>query len=289
MEKKHILNSPRVLENKNARQKKRKKNIVIILICFFVLLSVSIGLSRYSKLRISSIEIKGNSVIEKKDILENISSSISGYNFFVFPKNNVVLIPQNEIIKNLEYKFPRLTDIKVELKTGNILYVSMVERTGSYTWCGEGFVEGIKMADTKCYFADNAGFVFDEAPYFAGDVYFRLFGILGEIGKTNGYFAKENFENYIFFKKELQGLGLRPVVLFHKSDGETEFYLKHNNEPPNAPKIIFNQSDNTQKLIENLRSALSAEPLKTEIKEKYEKLLYIDLRFGNKVYFKFSE
>ncbi len=289
MEKKHILNSPRVLENKNARKKKHKKNLVIILVCFFVFLATLVALSRYSKLRISSIDIKGNSVIDKTDILENISSSISGYNFFVFPKNNIALIPENLIIKNLENEFPRLTNIKIELKTGNILYVNMVERSGSYTWCGEGFTEGVSLADTKCYFADNAGFVFDEAPYFAGDIYFRFFGVLGEIGKINGYFAKENFENYIFFKKELESLGLRPVALFHKADGETEFYLKDNTEPPNAPKIIFNQVDNAQKLIENLKSALVAEPLKTEIKEKYQKLLYIDLRFGNKVYFKFSE
>lgn len=289
MEKKHILNSRRVLEDKNARQKKRKKTFFIFLCYFLVIFFVSVALSRYEKFRIVNIEIKGNSVIDSDDILKNISTSIGGYHFFVFPKNNIALIPENEIIKNLENEFSRLTDIKVELKTGNILFVSMLERTGSYIWCGENFVTGISLADTKCYFTDKIGFVFDEAPYFAGDVYFRFFGILSEKGKTNGYFAKENFNNYILLKNEIENMNLRPIALLHKDNGETEFYLKHTNEIPNTPKIIFNQKDDIKKTVENLKSALNAEPLKTDIVKKYEKLLYIDLRFGNKVYFKFSE
>lgn len=288
MEKKHIINSPRVMEMKNARQKKRKRAFFAALICLLLLLASLILLARYSKFRIASVEISGNKVVETSDILANVSSSLAGYHFFIFPKNNIALIPEKEIVQNLEQNFNRLTNIKIKLKAGNVLALSMTERTGSYTWCGEGFTEGQTLAQTECYFADDAGYVFDKAPYFAGDIYFRLFGNLDNTNKKNGYFAQKDFENYITFKKALENMTLKPIALYHKSDGETEFYLKHENEPPSAPKIIFNQSDNILKVIENLQSAMNAEPLKTDIKTKYDKLLYIDLRFGNKVYFKFS-
>lgn len=289
MEKKHILNSPRVIEIKLLRRKKRRRTFAIFLICFFILSGISVGFSRYTELRIANIEITGNKVIENTDILNNVRDSINGYYFFVFPKNNVALIPQKQIIENLENTFSRLTNIKIEIKQNNILMINVSERTGSYTWCGEDFVLDSPLANTKCYFMDDTGYIFDEAPYFAGDVYFRFFGILEKNENINGYFAKDDFANYLIFKNTIESMDLNTVALLHKEDGETEFYLKHINEPPHAPKIIFNQKDDIQNLVENLKSVVLAEPLKTDLKEKYNKLLYIDLRFGNKVYFKFSE
>jgi len=44
-----------------------------------------------------------------------------------------------------------------------------------------------------------------------------------------------------------------------------------------------------QNIKENLDTALNTEPLKSDFKKKYSSLEYIDLRFGNKVYSKFSK
>ena len=44
-----------------------------------------------------------------------------------------------------------------------------------------------------------------------------------------------------------------------------------------------------EKLAENLQAALMTEPLQSDFKNKFSSLLYIDLRFGNKVYYKFNE
>ena len=43
-----------------------------------------------------------------------------------------------------------------------------------------------------------------------------------------------------------------------------------------------------QKIAENLQAALATEPLRSDFKNKYSSLLYLDLRYGNKVYFKFK-
>ena len=53
-------------------------------------------------------------------------------------------------------------------------------------------------------------------------------------------------------------------------------------------KIIFKKENNFDKLLENFDSALKSAPLKTDFKVKFKSLLYIDLRFDNKVYFKFQ-
>ena len=55
-----------------------------------------------------------------------------------------------------------------------------------------------------------------------------------------------------------------------------------------GPEIIFKADSDFNQIIENLQSVLTTEPLQTEFKTKYSSLLYIDLRFGNKVYYKFK-
>ena len=54
-------------------------------------------------------------------------------------------------------------------------------------------------------------------------------------------------------------------------------------------KIIFKKENDSAKLVENLSLAVGAEPLRTDLAQKLKSLLYIDLRFDNKVYFKFQE
>ena len=53
------------------------------------------------------------------------------------------------------------------------------------------------------------------------------------------------------------------------------------------PEILFKIDTDLGNIAENLKAALDAEPLKSKIKNFYSTLLYIDLRFDNKVYYKF--
>jgi len=73
-----------------------------------------------------------------------------------------------------------------------------------------------------------------------------------------------------------------------KEDGDIEIYLKPV-DSLNFPKIILKSTSDFNKVVENLQSVLTTEPFQSDFKNKYSSLLYIDLRFGNKVYYKFAE
>ena len=57
----------------------------------------------------------------------------------------------------------------------------------------------------------------------------------------------------------------------------------------NAPKIILNNDSDLIKMAENFQASVTTDPLQTELKEKYDLLEYIDLRFGNRVYYRFRQ
>jgi hypothetical protein len=52
---------------------------------------------------------------------------------------------------------------------------------------------------------------------------------------------------------------------------------------------MFKSDADLAKITDVLSSALAGDPLNKMIKEKYSKLQYLDLRFANKVFYKFSE
>lgn len=90
------------------------------------------------------------------------------------------------------------------------------------------------------------------------------------------------------FKNRLQSKGLE----FNNSgeilsNGDMKIFLKNEND--NSSYIYINTNDKAEYVWITFVSAIDAEPLKTKLKNKLTKLDYIDLRFSNKVFYKFKD
>lgn len=300
MRKKSILNSPRLLEIKKKKLRIIKRKLLLVFIVLLVIIVALCFVLRIPKINIHTVEVSGNNVIDTEVIKEITEKELQGSYLWFIPKTNFLFYPKKDIIRELGDQYKRLTDIEVKVLGMQTLEVSVKERVGLYTWCGEDLPEeGINFEDLKCYFMDREGYIFDQAPYFSGDVYFKFFGPIGDGEKdmessnflespAGHYFIPEIFARVVLLADSLSQIGAKPMAVFIKDKTEIEFYLESSHPIRSAPKIILNQDADFIKIAENLDSALSTEPLKTDFKKKYDSLLYIDLRFGNKVYFKFK-
>jgi hypothetical protein len=290
MAKRDILNSPRILEIK-----KRRKKIFLRKLGYFLGASllglIAFGfISRMDKININQFEISGNKIIDTEKIQAIIDQKLAGSYFKIFPRTNIFFYPKQDIIATLSSDLKRLKNINLSIRDNKILEVSVEERKALYVWCGLS-PEAPVAGDTKssCYFLDDSGFIFDQAPYFSGDIYFKFFGQISDIENPAGaYFAQENFLRLISLKEMLEDINIKPVALYQVGDGDAKIYLANESTLPMGPEIIFKMNTDFTKLVENLQSAMATDPLKTDFKKKYASLLYIDLRFGNKVYFKFK-
>ena len=285
MKKRDVLSSPRIRE---IKRKKRKIFFFKLFLLLFFLLVVFTGfvfLSRWQYINVKDVEVTGiqdsDALIVKNAVEEQI---FENYLLF-FPKTNRFLIPKSKIIAELSDKYKRLKDISIKI-SNNFLSVSVSAREGAYLWCGDRFSPG---TDDVCYFLDNTGYIFEEAPYFSGSVYFKFFGTIDNAGNEplGKYFQSDVFEKLISFQKTLELVGVKAESLEILIGGDMAFYLRSTQIVDLPPKIIFNAGDDFVKLSENLQTALSTEPLLSDFRNKYENLEYIDLRFGNKVYYKF--
>lgn len=289
MKKRSILNTPKIQE---LKRKKRKviRNRVIFFFVIFLLVFVGIGfLSRIRQVNISNIEVIGNKVVDKEDIEEIARENIKGNYFFIFKKSNSLIYPRFKIKKDLEIKLKRLKDIDVSVDNLNTLKITVDEYTGQYLYCGE-IIPETRTMDEKCYFIDSTGYIFDEAPFFSGDVYFKFYG---KLEKENGVilgntFYEDNFVEILRLKDSIEKMNLNLSSIYINDENEININLSKLGISKNNPKIILKKNINYEKEIENLQASITTEPLLGNLKTKYSSLLYIDLRFGNKVYYKFE-
>lgn len=281
--KRNVLNSPHLLE---LKKKRRRFILSKILISIFALLAIFAGLvyiSRIPVLNIKSIEILGSRAIDIEMVRSIVEKEIAGDYLWFFPKTNLLFYPKKNIKKEISSQFRRLQDVNLKLDNSKILYISLTEREGKYIWCGEDLPRnGTELKDHACSFMDADGYVFAEAPYFSGEIYFKFYGPL-----MDHYFSPDIFGKIIAFKDTLITLGIKPAFLYTKNDEDIEIYLASNTSLSNSPKIILRKDFDLEKFSLNLEAALNTEPLQSNFKNKYSSLEYIDLRFGNKVYYKF--
>lgn len=287
MHKRNVLNSPRLLELKKKRRNILVRKILIISISLVVIFGGLSYLSRLDRVNISGIEVVGNIVIDTDKIVESVEKKLDGKYIWLFPKTNIFLYPKNKIGVALGDEHKRLTDINISMGDNRKLLISVNEREPKYTWCGA--MPTSDDTTEKCYFLDREGYVFDEAPYFSGEVYFKFYESLREDNSPSGsYIAKGYFNKLILLKDALINMKLKPAVIYIEDGENIKVLLSRSSPSAKHPEIKIKKDSDFTKTAENFKAALETEPLLSKFKNEYSSLEYIDLRFGNKVYYKFK-
>ena len=189
---------------------------------------------------------------------------------------------------NNEEKVFERVEIEASFPGGDALWRRYLERNldGS-TPTKNGAPEGTYTVVVQ-FIVDKEGYIFDEAPYFSGEVYFKFYGVPepNTENPAGSYVAKGYFDKLILFKNTLTEINLKPAVIYIQDGEDAKILLSKDKASSLAPEIIFKKDSDYQKIAENLKAALDTEPLISKFKNNYSTLQYIDLRFGNKVYFK---
>jgi len=227
-------------------------------VAFFVLGVLAWG-AHNENIRISDVKIEGNSVVLDKDIKKEI-----------LKKENIL----NE--------FKRIYSVKVKTIGINSIRIIVKERIPFALWCGDSLYDDGRSILDKCYFMDEVGFIFIEAPSLSDSVYFEFYGTVdgGVIGRQ--FLTKEEFSRVILFKDLLNSVDIKVDKFLIAKNGDYTFYINNWSETA----IFFNGLQDFNKIFYNLRSAIDTKTAESGGKDIFKGLKYIDLRFDNKVLFK---
>ncbi|MBI5400538.1 MAG: hypothetical protein HZB12_00255 [Candidatus Yonathbacteria bacterium] len=268
----------------------------ILFLLFFV---TGGGVSHNARWHIDNIEVAGASTVSADAIRELVNEKLSGNYFFVYARVNSYLYPQKEIEHALLEAFPRLDNVHAFRVDAHTVAIAVSERKPYALWCGvdadsrelnaEG--RGGKTGMENCWFIDTMGFVFDRAPIFSEGVYMEVYGKLVE--KNNGDALREmlppaRFANANIFAQMIRTDAGEPSRIVLKDEGEMEIAIRSSTAHPflQGASVRFKDEYNPTTLITNLNASLEKEfPDNVALKKK---LLYIDMRFGNKIFFGFE-
>lgn len=270
------LSSPEYHQKKKERRK--RKLIIWSAVVILVVVAVVMG-TRIGELHISEVRVEGAQVVTSEEISRNVLETLRGRYLWLIPKANAALLPRTQVRKNLEQEFPRLRSISLSLDGRQALAVTVTERKPFALYCPS--VEKPKDA-SACFFLDENGFIFDEAPAFSGAVYF-VYASEAPLTSPKGTFflETERFQELSTFVAALSRLGFEPLVL---KVGEKEATLTVSS----GAKVVWNLKDDSALLYSNLESLLATEEIKKDAKF-LERVRVLDLRTPNKVFYRFQE
>lgn len=261
----------KLFSSPKAIRKRRRRSVGRAVLFVFAVIGLIFGPSLLTKnphLLIRELSLTGAAIVPENEILSRVEKELAGDWAGLYAKANIALYPQNAIRRTLLSEFPRLADVRLELDNFRGLAIEVSERIPKALWC---------KAD-ECFFVDESGFVFDKAPQFTSDVYFTYETEL--LGNPIGQFvlSPDELTGARTFIEGLAFLDLsaRSVAV---AEGDATIALS------DKTKIIFELSSDPSRALSNLESVLTDPKLSLRDGDHIN-VSVIDLRFGNKVFYK---
>ena len=268
------------LSREEYLRKKRKRKLIrygVVLFLIIFIISLTSYIAHRQNIRISKVELHGQVLVEPTDLASTALKYMEGSYFWLFPKNNFLWYPKTKLTGYLKETFKRIDTIHIERKGFDTIIVDIVERKSFAIW-GDTLPGESEEGKAQFYFMDSNSTIFAEAPNFSGDAYFKYYGLV-ETKTPIGQFyiaSSTEFSEITRFVEDVRMLGLKPQYIVAKSGAEFSLVIG------SGGQIYFDVKESLVKAGDNLEALLRTEALSKNISN----LDYIDLRFGNKLYYK---
>ncbi len=258
------------------RKKRRRDRALIALIALVFVSGIAYGVSYVSYLpryTVQSVRIVGAQAIPQNVIKDYVESIIYDGSIHFFSRANIFLFPRNVIERDLVADFPRIAEAQVAGAGlfDNSITVTVRERQPYALWCGSA---------GACYQMDATGFIFAASTNSASSTMQSSYVFYGAIGTTTnpiGYtFAGGHLQGISAFLQQLQRAGYSPEGATVENDQDFSVPLA------DGFSIDASFGEDAGQLVKNLQLVLSSDALKG----KEAELEYVDLRFGDRVYYK---
>lgn len=263
------------------RKRVRRTRLAIALGVLLVLvLGIIAGLSWLPIIRIHSVEVVGAQTIAADNVQQFVADKLTGRKFFVLPANNIFFYPKKEIRDRLHNEYPVLKDISIRAKNFETVEVTLTEREPKALWCGEARDE-----TGGCRLMDETGFVYSADLGLTLPSFVRY---TGAASTTKGFTGVVEPVQYLD-SAEFEALSAL-VAALAQNQSQTEIISADVDAHQdvrvvfgNGFMLIFSLKDAGGDVYERFVLALSAEPFKDKNLSGFE---YLDLRFGDKLYYK---
>ena len=268
-----------------VRARRRRTRLIILSISVSVLVAAALVASyvsylpRYSVLSVTvqGLPAQAGAQNVAPNLVTDYAESIiyNGSRHFL-SRANIFLYPKSLIEKDIPLEFPRIAQATVSSPSflSNSIVVSVAERQVFALWClpaqaGDG--------NGDCYEMDQSGFIFAQAPANATSSGEYIFsgGVSTSTPPIGQTFAPGHTQGLVAFLQLLGQSGFTPLGADIESDQDFTVPLQQ------GFYVYASFGEDPGTLVNDLQLVLSQ-----ALSGQQQNLEYIDLRFGDKVYYK---
>ncbi|HEY4514694.1 MAG TPA: hypothetical protein VJJ22_00875 [Candidatus Paceibacterota bacterium] len=248
-----------------SRLGKRRK-IAQSLLAVLFLGSILFGLNYFLRdpiFEINRVIIEGNETLDQVVLIDNVNNSLAGSILILIPRNNKFAYPKNSIKERLIYSFPKLKSVDLDVN-GEVLNVSVEEYKEAYVYC---------FSDSVCQFVSSEGTLFGKATE-KDKTEYPLF-----ISPFSAPSQEEVNEN-VTIANGFANMEVNIKSIERHMNGDVVVSIV------DGWQIKYSSNEEPTNILKRFGLALSSDSLSPD---KLINLEYIDLHFGNKVFYKYKE
>jgi len=253
------------------RAKRRRVRAAIVFGVLLVLAGIAYGIhvvSYLPQLSVGKIVVSGTQDVPEKLVSDYAQSIINDGSYHFLSRSDIFLYPGAVVARDIPLNFPRISQARVSRASlfSTQVDVQVSERQRFALWC-----EG-----TQCFDMDSGGVVFAESSATSSGEYIFQGGIATTTNPIGQSFVSTHLPALVALLNQLGQAGFAPLGVTVAN--ETDFSV------PLATGYSLKGSfgENPADLVKNLQLVLSSDALLG----KTAQLEYVDLRFGDRVYFK---
>ncbi len=268
------------------RVKRRRTRLVMFVVCAVLTGIIGFELSYVSylpKYTVNAATVEGTHTLSPELVERYVETQLHTGEHPFFAPNNIFSYGPRELENGIVDFFPRIRSAHVSRASllANAITVKVEERQEFALWCLDPGRWG-EIAPAGCYSMDDTGFIFATAAsssknIFSGGIAVAISTTSPQENPIGRSFAPGRLPGILAIFDRLGQIGLTPTGASIDDNG-ADFVVPLTQGFD--VKASFGQD--TEALIRNLQLILSAEVLK----DKQADIQYIDLRFGDRAYYK---
>lgn len=251
-------------------QRRRRARIRAVFLSFsFVVATVwGLGVLSYNEhLVINDVAVQGASAIDPRLVETTFETGMNDGAYHLFSRSNIFLYPRAQLTEKLLADLPGIKSVTISRKSllAQAVTIAVTEREARYEWCN---------TDT-CFLMDADGHIFSERIGSHEVQYTFTGGLASQESPIGQLFLRGRLSNMILLLQRLEAAGYAPNGATVENEKDFTIQLK------NGPYLKVTFDSDAADIVHNLELILSSDG----IKGKLDSLEYVDLRFGNRVYY----
>lgn len=263
------------------------------IVAFILLFSGLIYLSNASYFKVNDVSINDLKFSNKSDIEKLVKENISGRHLGIFSRSNIFLIPRLKIERDIKNNHASISAIDISISGLNKIELEIEEFVPSAKWCdidvdsapnpnhvNSGDISSIpKVLNdyySDCYLMTSDGVIFSKDFNLDGD-FIKTFGYINSDPIRQNFSNPKTFRDLIDFVKLLRRLNIEANEIW-TTNGEVYAIVTKD-----KVKLYIDSEDDIVSVFNNLQTVIERDAIN---QAQFNNIDYIDLRFGNRVFYK---